>query len=830
MHSLLTSSDGFLLAQWSPIMLWDAIWPYLVMMLGFSVIVFTHELGHFAVAKWAGVRVDKFAIGFGRELFGFTWGETRYSFNILPLGGYVKMLGQEDFEDKGNELRFKADPRSFINKSVGCRMAIVSAGVIMNILFAFLLFMVVFLIGMEAVAPRIAFVEPDSPAEKAGLQPGDLIREINGEAVLEFKEVQMAVLLASLHEPIEFIVQRGGVIQPPIYIRPEYRKPRTTRDIRRQVVGIGSGVTPEILAVGPEIDTSRADQPHVGDRLVEVAGIEVTDQNASEIYNMLAYTTQDVFVERKDPNDPKAPPRRVQVDFPPMLALYASDPRDPSTYGILGLAPLVRFGPVGPSLKGRAYVAGLELGDTVLSWDDQPHPKRDFIARSIRDQAERDIPFKVKKADGRIVAGFVRPKRHVRGPATIQAICRTIEQADVAPGRPRARFEGVRRGGPAARAGIEDGDMILRCGELGNPTCREVNRATRGSRDKAVSLEIKKSDGRAFETLVTPQAPGVIDAIFALVADDLLMTGEIVPTINGRTSPASEAGIPAGARIVSVNDTQVGKWIELILALRENGGTTVQLAYIGEDQQRVVVPFLVPHSIRTLLDVGPEARILTIDGRETVTLPGDLPETVSVRYHEGTRAILTELIGRRQVPVQYRENLLSELKTAHIEVTADMVDPWLGRITFSPNVLLADETVMLKGENALEAVLIGIHKTYYFIRQVYLVMERMFFTRSVGFDSVSGPLGIIDLGGQVARAGLVKFLFFLAIISANLAVINFLPLPIVDGGLMVFLIIEKIKGSPVSLRVQVATQVIGLALIIGVFALVTYQDVLRMFG
>ena len=125
---------------------------------------------------------------------------------------------------------------------------------------------------------------------------------------------------------------------------------------------------------------------------------------------------------------------------------------------------------------------------------------------------------------------------------------------------------------------------------------------------------------------------------------------------------------------------------------------------------------------------------------------------------------------------------------------------------------------------------IGLHKTYYFILQVYETMNRMIFSRSVGVEALSGPLGIVSIGGQIARAGLVEFLFFLAIISANLAVINFLPLPIVDGGLMVFLIIEKIKGSPVSLRVQVATQMIGLFLIIGAFIFVTYQDVLRMLG
>ena len=96
MHDLLTTA---VLAEGTTILsalasVWDTVWPFLMMLAGFSVIIFVHELGHFAMAKWAGVRVERFAIGFGRELFGFTKGETRYSFNILPLGGYVKMLGR----------------------------------------------------------------------------------------------------------------------------------------------------------------------------------------------------------------------------------------------------------------------------------------------------------------------------------------------------------------------------------------------------------------------------------------------------------------------------------------------------------------------------------------------------------------------------------------------------------------------------------------------------------------------------------------------------------------------------------------------------------------
>ncbi len=151
----LASFSSILAAAGEPSAL-DRLWFYVQIFIGFSFIIFVHELGHFIVAKWAGVRVEQFAIGFMREIFGFTYGETRYSFNLLPLGGYVKMLGQEDFEvDTTGDLQFKEDPRSFANKPVGHRMAIVSAGVIMNLILAGARCMGVFPVGQEAVAPRL---------------------------------------------------------------------------------------------------------------------------------------------------------------------------------------------------------------------------------------------------------------------------------------------------------------------------------------------------------------------------------------------------------------------------------------------------------------------------------------------------------------------------------------------------------------------------------------------------------------------------------------------------------------------------------------------------
>ncbi len=809
--------------------IWSTVWPYLLMVLGFSFIVFVHELGHFAVAKWAGVRVETFAIGFGREVFGFTRGETRYSFNILPLGGYVKMLGQEDFDDKSNELRFKDDPRSFINKPVGPRMAIVSAGVIMNTLLAGLLFMVVFLIGMEAVAPRLEFIEPDSPAEKAGLLPGDVVHKINGETMLEFNEVRYAVLLAAPHEPIEFIVERDGEVLNPIYIRPEYRTPETTRDFQRQIVGIAPGVTREIVAVGPEIDVSKPDQPHVGDVLVEVDGVPATDDNASEIFNTLVYSRGDIYVDRWDPKQPQTPAQRVKVNIPPVLSLYPSDSQDPGTVSVLGLTPLPRFGQVDP--RGRAHLAGIGVGDTILRWDDIPYPTMAAVARAIKDHSEWDIPFRVRKPDGKMLDGFVRPKRNKRGAATIEALFRPLEPANTGSDGPQAKFVSVRPTGAAAVAGIESEDVILRCNKLKNPSSGAVTREIGAAADQPVAMTLQKKDGRIMETVVYPKAPGAIDATFTLVADDLLQTGEIVPLINGRPSPAAEAGIPPGAKITAIDDVPVTRWREMIAVFQKSAGATVRVSFTEPAKEKRIAPFHVPHTLHTLLGVGPEARILRIDGRETIENKSQRgPEILSVRYHEGTRAILTELIGRTNVVVEYRENPLSPLKTKSIDVTADMVDPWVGRIAFSPNIKVADETRLLKGENALDAVWIGMHKTYYFIRMVYRTMQRMIFSRSVSVEQMSGPLGIIDVGGQIARTGLVQFLFFLAMISANLAVINFLPLPIVDGGLMVFLLIEKIKGSPVSLRIQVATQMVGLFLIIGAFLFVTYQDALRLWG
>jgi len=807
------------LAQFDPLALLHNVWSVVVMLIGFSVIVFVHELGHFAVAKWAGVRVDRFAIGFGKELFGFTKGETRYSFNVLPLGGYVKMLGQEDFDDKANELKFSDDPRSFINKPVLHRMAIVSAGVVMNVIFAFLLFMIVFLAGMEAIAPSVQYVLPDSPADRAGLQPGDVIREIDGDTVRDWNEITMAVLLAPPFEPVEFVVERNGEIQPPLYVTPE-----SNTDHGKQTIGIQPSFLNTVTAVGSDPLDYGEDRPRVGDRIVEVAGRPVDESNMLEAILLITETGGEFTVERTPKDQPDAAPERVKVRVPLQLSLQPGD-SDRKTRDILGLQPFVAVDDVKD--KGPAYLAGLEDGDVILMFDDVEFPSREQIRAAYLDQPDIDLAIRYRKRDGRIVNTFIRPVSRGVRPGTMQAQVASVEGA--ADG-PIARFEAVRAGGAAARAGIDEGDLVLRFDGIDHPSADQIRKLVSDKAGQRFKVTVRKADGTVAGGVIRTRPPGTVKATFDAVANDYTRVAAVTPTTPQRPSPAAMAGIPAGAFIREVDGAAVGHWHEIVAAFRAAAGESVSVTYeLGG--RKGTARMNVPQTLRTALGVSPFGRIVSINGQTEVTLgEGAAARKVQVSHPDGTRALLEKLVGET-VEVDYRANGLAPLQRAQVTIVPDMLDPWLSRIVLQPDHLALEyRTVLVQERNPIKAIHLGVRKTHMFVMQVYQTIERMAFSRTVGAESISGPVGIVAIGAQVAKKDVAELLFFLAVLSANLAVINFLPLPIVDGGLMVFLIIEAIKGTPVSLRVQVATQIVGLVLIASAFIWVTFNDVIRMWG
>jgi regulator of sigma E protease len=183
----------------------------------FSVVVFFHELGHFLVARWSGVRVLVFSIGFGPELFGFDDRRgTRWKISAVPLGGYVKFLGDENAASVPDQAALsqmtEAERReAFEHQNVGKRSAIVAAGPIANFLLAIVIFAALFAtFGKPSTPARVDAVEAGSAAEAAGFKPGDMVLSINGRRIGSFEEMQRIVSV-SAGETLVIVVNRGGV-------------------------------------------------------------------------------------------------------------------------------------------------------------------------------------------------------------------------------------------------------------------------------------------------------------------------------------------------------------------------------------------------------------------------------------------------------------------------------------------------------------------------------------------------------------------------------------------------------------------------------------------
>ena len=180
-----------------------------------TVVVFFHELGHFLVARWCGVSVKTFSIGFGPEIFGFTDRKGTRWLSWIPLGGYVKFIDDENVASAGGRKAFEELPpeqkaRSFQGKSLGQRAAIVAAGPIANFLLAIVIFTAIFtFFGERTTDAKVDVVNAGSAAERAGFLPGDRIISIDGEAIESFGQMQRLVG-TSPDQPLVFVVERQG--------------------------------------------------------------------------------------------------------------------------------------------------------------------------------------------------------------------------------------------------------------------------------------------------------------------------------------------------------------------------------------------------------------------------------------------------------------------------------------------------------------------------------------------------------------------------------------------------------------------------------------------
>ena len=330
----------------------SAIVPFVVLL---GLLIFVHELGHFAVAKWCGVRVEVFSLGFGKKLLSYKHGDTTYALSLIPLGGYVKMFGDEI----GAAIDEEQKKYSFLHKSVGKRIAVVLAGPLMNFFFAIFIFFCVAIIGEEARSPVIGDVPAKSPAYEAGLRSGDEILSVGGLRLNTWDEFQHQMNLR-IGQAVEIRVQRYGLTEPvSAQVSPQSRPNPNLLSLDEnigEVDGLSSSSLASVLGVRAKTPAEQMGL-RTGDRIAKINGHEVKYYREVEPL-ILPLQGQQVALEVErwpslEAKDPEI--LKMNVKFPTFasmdgLGIEKSD---------LFLAKVME--------KSPAAAAGLQAGDRILS-------------------------------------------------------------------------------------------------------------------------------------------------------------------------------------------------------------------------------------------------------------------------------------------------------------------------------------------------------------------------------------------------------------------------------------------------------------------------------
>jgi regulator of sigma E protease len=385
-------------------------------LIGIGGLIFVHELGHFLVGRWCGVRAEAFSIGFGPVLLRWQPGETEYRLSAIPLGGYVKFLG-ESTEDGAMEALENAapashaprdpvrdrsaaglDPRSFHAASYPRKVAIMLAGVTMNVIAAFLLFVCAFQSGVQVIAPVVGAVTPGLPAEKAGLRPGDRVVTLNGYRVLDFEDVAHETAVA---DEADVVVLRDGVELPPIRVPTIYSEEQGHR-----VMGISP---PRDFSGDVGIAPGAAGDAPVPAGIVHVVSVDgrpVADLTEALKVHRAAQgpTVRWSFSSEKGPS---------AVDLPARVWRLGVAPRQEDAPG----EGLLVSTEVDGTSTGPARSAGLPPRARILSADGEPVKDIAGLKKAVTaaGEAGREVAIRWRPAEGGTETETgVRPARSER--------------------------------------------------------------------------------------------------------------------------------------------------------------------------------------------------------------------------------------------------------------------------------------------------------------------------------------------------------------------------------------------------------------------------------
>ncbi len=449
---------------------------------GLGFVIFVHELGHFLVAKACGVKCEKFYLGFdvgGLKLASFKWGETEYGIGALPLGGYVKMLGQDDNPaaaareaQRARQAEFSGDlppeptsdphpawdPRSYPAQSVPKRMAIISAGVIMNVIFAVLMAALAFGLGVEEMTCEISSVRPGGAAWRAGLRTGDEITGIGGRKNPIFSDLRNGVTLGDVEKGVAFTIRRpsDGTAES-VVLHPD-------TDLGVPTVGVTSPFSVTLPDdISPRLPGAAAEaQPPfaAGDTIRAVNG-EAVDSYAKLIAALARTPSEPVSLTVQRSVDTTDARSDLEIVLPPQ-------PR--RTLGIVMNAGAVQAVQAG----SPAAAAGFRPGDRLVSFNGQPIEDVLALDAQLRHAVGEPVNIEVAR-DGAEPATLAVVPREVtwieepRWPASPVAISALGLAVAV-----ETTIAAVETGSPAEAAGVKPGEKVIRArfiepGEAANP-------------------------------------------------------------------------------------------------------------------------------------------------------------------------------------------------------------------------------------------------------------------------------------------------------------------------------------------------------------------------
>ncbi|MCC9601406.1 site-2 protease family protein [Stieleria sp. JC731] len=694
---------------WAQVLLWTRV------ALGIGVVIFVHELGHFVAAKTFGVKCEKFYIGFDpplkigpvklpSALAKFRYGETEYGIGVIPLGGYVKMLGQDDDPRKLKEESERAkqleevdeeaisddaeeqqpqrteefDPRSLPAKPVWQRMIIMSAGVFMNVITGGMFAAWAFMSGVTYTPTLVGSVVPGGPAWQANLEPGGQVISIAGmtDTQMRFRDMKKEVLHSGIEDSEQMLpvsVQYGDDV----------------RDLELPMMSVPGQKYNRLIGIGTAFQAK-----------VNPTQAAVAKSAAAEVL-----TEEDRGAE---------------------IVSFNSTPID-----------------------SDAKIPSLPLLDYIFT-----HPKESIpLVLKREDGSEHEVSLPVQKSSW--VGLRVRP-------GNITALV---------------------KGGPAEKAGMQVGDEIVSVEGLDD---LNVGNLLLHLADKnEVMLSVKRG-GEEKTLTITP--------------DDSLQTSE--PFDHLRRFAAMNAygfafevsSVVASfdkSMLVSGDAPQAGDTLKEVVLVSEND-------FPQEYKEKPL---------------------------------SSAVEGLSKPWKFGTKETSWGFFESLQVlPVGTKFRLLcsrgsnQEIIESTVQIGSDSE-----LVQFDRGLVLAPFSLVRVANSFGEAVSLGIRESKNGLSDVTRFLK-MGVSGRVDADMVGGPIRIFQVAGYEAERGFSAQLLFLTMLSMNLAILNFLPVPVLDGGHIMFLIYEAVRGRRVNEEIEYRLTLAGFLMLLAVMVMVFYNDIRNMLG